>query len=192
MYISEELDETQKEKFQDYLKFALSRVKANEYIYGSLNAYLNDEERNIECTVYIVDEIFLNMESFKKSEKYPNLKEGDWQVKKRKDGTVWVRSLMCLPNNDSKAEKWEIKVNPALIATYMLFPKVRKYAPKILQESLNPDLKNYTTLKKADGGVPLQSFEGINYYEKPYIERVIDYEKEALALDEDQLQQSTK
>ncbi len=192
MYISDELNETQKEKFQDYLKFALSRVKANDYVYGALIAYSNDEERSVECTIYIVDEIFLTMENFKKSGKYPDLKEGDWRIKKRKDGTVWVRSLMCLPNNDKKAEKWEIKFNPALIAAYMLFPKVRKYAPKILEENLNPALRNYTTLKTTDGGVPLQSFEGINYYEKPYIDRLIDYEKESLALDEDQLQKSTK
>lgn len=188
MYISDQLDESQKEKFQDYLKFALSRIKFLKYADSTLVSFLNDQQRNVECALYIVDEIFLNMDSFKKSEKYPHLSEGDWQIKERTDGTVWVRSLMCLPTFDKKSPQWEMEANPALIAAYLLFPKIRKYAPKILEENLNPALRGYTTQTKQDAGVPLLSFEGIKYYEKPYAERIIEYEKESLALYEDELQ----
>ncbi len=146
MYISDKLNEQQQLEFRKYLSKIIKNIKIIKTDKGTISAEYKRKVVTLKSNFYTIEEYFENEEEFKESGRRP-LDDGyeKENFKIFKDGTVCARSFLAIPKNDINFEEKEIDFDVRLVAAYLLYPTVRKYAPNILTECLNADLQDYQT-----------------------------------------------
>lgn len=175
-YCQPDLDEETKIQFLLYLEKTLKRIKPIEIAKCLTKVTYLGDPLVVDSNTYKVEEIFKSEEELAKSGRR-SLTEGYEKQNScfHKDGIICLKSFLDIPTNDTRFEKKQIDNDKVcLIAAYMLYPNVRKYAPKILTECINEDIQEYET--KDAFGYFLASYEALTKYRKEY-EKILENEK---------------
>lgn len=168
MYVSSELKGKESDDFTNYLTKVQSRMQISLPEPFSTGAVYNGNEVSLFGYIYHVEESFDSIKSFENSGRRPL--DNEYEVDRRiiyEDGRVLVKGLIYLPlgRTDRKSRIEENKnIDIKLLAAYMFYPKIRKYAPEILFECISPEILGFETFSFVSS--PLSSYAGLNQLRK--------------------------